>query len=250
MTKNKPSIILYDIETSPMKTATFSLYQDSIGHTNILQDWYIFCFAYKKLGESKVTSVSLTDFPKPFKADPTNDYHVVKALGDVLRSADMTIGHNHAQFDLKKANARLIFHKLAPVPKHPQLDTLKEFRKIAKFSSNRLDYLGQHLGYGGKTPTSQGLWLRALGGEAKAIDEMTRYCCGDVKLLEKIYNRILPHIQSHPHIGVMNGEDRYSCPNCGSKNLTNEKIRYSASGVKKQQVKCSDCFAYSTHPFK
>lgn len=249
MTK-KPTCILWDIETSAMKVSTFSLYQDSIHHSNILEDWYIFCVAYKKLGESKVHGISVTDDKKRFKKNPSDDYYVVKEIAKVLRDADVVIGHNSNAFDWKKLNARLIFHNLPPLPKILSVDTLKEYRKIAKFSSNRLDYLGEHLGYGGKVQTSQGLWIRALNGDPDAIDEMLKYCKGDVKLLEKIYLRLLPHMTSHPHMGAMAGKERSdSCPHCGSNHLEKVRTRYTAAGVKKQQYQCRDCNSYSTQKF-
>lgn len=242
----KPNVILFDTETSNMIVATFSLYPESIGHHDIIEDWYMFCVAYKKLGEKKIHSVALTDDPKRFKKDQRDDFYVVKTMADIIKDADVIVGHNLKNFDVKKLNTRLIKHGLPPLPKIPVVDTLKEARKIAKFSSNRLDYLGEFFGFGGKVKTSPELWMRALHGDVLAIEEMAKYCKGDVDLLEKIYLKLLPYIETHPHIGVLSGEERFSCNKCGSTKLIRHKERPTATGLMKIQCQCQKCGSYST----
>lgn len=247
-----PKIVLADIETFPMLTATFSLYPENIGHDQILQDWSIICACWKYLDKPVVYSSSILDDKEAFKESVNNDLVVVKRLRDVLQDADVVIGHNVKKFDLKKFNARLILHGLDPLPSGLLvLDTLTEVRKVAAFSSNRLDYLGKVLTGEGKLPTEKGLWLKALKGNKKAIKDMVTYCIGDVKKLEEIYIKLRPYMKNHFHSGVLHGEDRqYSCQKCGSTNLTNGKVRHTAAGVKKIQKQCKTCFGYSTHLFK
>lgn len=242
-------ILLYDIETLPMTTATFSLYPDSIQHDNILTDWSIISGAWKWLNKKTIYSSSILDDPKAFKKDVNNDLVVVKRLREIFQDVDILIGHNSKRFDTKKFNARLIYHGLEPLPSGIiQLDTLTEVRKVAAFSSNRLDYLGKHLLGDGKMETSRGLWLRVLKGDKKAVEEMLVYNKHDVKVLEDIYLRLRPYIKNHPTVSP---EDKqYTCPKCGSDDLTQAKIRYTAAGVKKAQKQCNQCHGYSTYLFK
>ena len=79
----------------------------------------------ERIGSKSVKSVSLLDDPKRFKKDRTDDYHVVKTIRDTLADADMIIHHNGDRFDIRKINARLIYHGLYPLPKLVALDTLK-----------------------------------------------------------------------------------------------------------------------------
>jgi DNA polymerase elongation subunit (family B) len=113
--KSKPKVLFLDIETSPIIATTFSLYPDSINHSNILQDWYIICACWKWSGNKKVESVS--------SLKPTEDFLVTKKLAEAIAQADIVIGHNHKKFDLKKLNSRVIFHSLPPVPSVPMVDT-------------------------------------------------------------------------------------------------------------------------------
>lgn len=241
-------ILLWDLETLPMTCATFSLYPDSINHQNIITDWSIISAAWKWLGKKTIYSSSILDDPKAFKKDVNNDLVVVKRLREILQDVDIIIGHNTKKFDQKKYNARLIYYGLEPLPSGIiQLDTLTEIKKIAAFSSNRLDYLGKHLTQSGKMETSSGLWLRVLKGDKKAVEEMIVYNKADVQKLEDLYLKIRPYIK-HPHVSP---EDRdYTCPRCGSDNLKYHCIRYTAAGVKKRQAQCGDCHGYSTFTYK
>jgi len=89
----------WDIETSHMIVTTFQLFEASPSCKDILQDWYIFCGAWKWFDSNKVHVTSVIDFPefKPFTAParyPTIDKGVVETLHRVLSEADAVIGHN------------------------------------------------------------------------------------------------------------------------------------------------------------
>lgn len=247
-----PKIILYDLETLPLVTATFSLYPDNIHHDNVLSDWSIISVCWKELGKPMIYQSSVLDDPKAFKEDVTNDMVVVKKIREVFEDAQIIIGHNSKKFDTKRLNSRLIVNGLDPLPSSiQQVDTLQEVKKVAAFSSNRLDYLGKLLLGEGKKETSKGLWLRVLKGDKKAVKEMITYNKQDVQLLEDIYLKLRPYFKTHPHLGVLHGEDRqHSCPKCGGTSLSNSKIRYTSAGVKKIQKQCNDCHSYSTFLFK
>ena len=236
----KPRIGIYDIETSLALMATFGLKVDYIPHDNIIQDWYIICGCWKTLGEKKIKSVSVMDDPKRFSKSKIDDYHVVKTLREMICSYDIIVHHNGDKFDIKKINARLIYHGLEPLPPILMVDTLKEARKIAAFTSNRLDYLGKFLGFGGKTHTSSGLWLRILSGCTKSIKEMVTYNKRDVDLLEKVYLKLLPHMKGHPNINKVG----IGCPKCGCNDVQMNGYRATRTGVIYQRFKCKLCHSW------
>lgn len=233
---SEPKVVIFDVETAPMITASFSLYPESIGHNNIIEDWFMICAAWKELGKKKVESIAIKKRGK--------DKDVVSVLRDALADADILIAHNGAKFDIKKLNTRLIYHRLPPMPRIPMVDTLKEVRKVASHSSNRLDYLGQVLGVGKKQETSHGLWLRAMSGNKEAIAEMVRYNIQDVILNEKVYNILRPYMDTHPHMGVLSGGGRLNCPKCASDNVVHWGGHVSATGVYKKKMKCNNCYGY------
>lgn len=237
----KPRIVFFDVETAPAKVATFSLKTEYIGHTNILQDWYMICAAWKEVGSKETHAVWCTK--------PTDDYKVVLKLRNVLADADIIAGHNIKNFDIKKLQARLMFHRLEPLPEIPVIDTLREIKRVSTHTSHRLDYLSSYLCGGGKMQTSHGLWLRALEGDKKAVAEMVEYNKQDVIENEKVFNVIKPFIKFPAHMGVMIGKERqFSCPKCGSDRFHKgrDKVRITAGGFERLQRQCEKCHGYST----
>lgn len=242
-----PKILLWDIETAPMVATTWTLYPKVLSHENILRDWYIICGAWKWLGERRVYAhaVEAADcqaFLGGIGGAP--DAAVVKALRDVVAEADVVVGHNGDAFDLKKLNARLIHHDLDPLPPIRTVDTLKEARKIARFSSNRLDFLAGELTGDGKIETTYGLWLRVMQGDRSALREMVRYNKHDVDVLEAVYNRLLPHMKSHPNVTLGCDAAMHSCPRCGSANVEKRGTAKTMTRVY-QRYQCQDCGSWS-----
>lgn len=243
MKTRKPKIVTFDIETTPITAYTWTLYPQVLSHDNIVQDWSIICGAWKILGEDKVYATAVKKVG--------DDYMVVKKLRDVLADADIIIGHNSDKFDIKKLNARLIYHKLPPLPPIPTIDTKKEAKKIAAFTSNRLDYLSKHLLGEGKVHVDYQLWVDVMKGSKKALREMVEYNKVDVIRDEDVYLRLMPYIKNHPHVGVLNGGSKvHSCPNCGSTKLKRNGIRPTKAGIPRQEVQCGSCGSYHRIPIE
>lgn len=234
----EPKIILYDIETSHNKAAIFRLFEDYTSHENILQERYIISVAWKTLGEKKVHSVSVLNNPKIFTKDPHNDYHVVKTFRTVLAEADVIIGHNADAYDLKFFEGRALFHGLSPLPPIPSIDTLKVAKSRLLLNSNKLDYLGKYLGFGGKVQTRNELWLRVLQGEKKAVEEMVRYNKYDVVLLEKVFMKLRPYAANHINRQLFGHTD--GCPRCGSRHVQSRGTHKAISRTYRR-FQCVDC---------
>lgn len=240
---NKLKVIIWDIETSPIVSYTWSLFPSYLPHDNIVEDWYIICGAWKELGAKKVEAVAINK--------PGDDYEVVKTLRDTLASADIIVHHHGDAFDLKKLNARIIYHGLDPLPKILTIDTKKEAKKIAAFSSNRLDHLSKKLIGIGKIHVDFDLWIKVIKGDKKALKKMVEYNKVDVIRCEEVYDVLKPYMKNHPHTGVMRGQERFgSCKCCGSDKLKKNGIRTTASGIRKQEVQCKNCHSYSLIPIK
>jgi len=241
----KPKIILWDIETSHLEVRSWSLWDKYIHHENIIEDWYIICAAYKELGKKRVHSVSLLDDPTRFGLNHKDDYHVIEHMHEVLSGADAIIHHFGDAFDIKKFNARAIYHGFDPLPSIVQIDTVKIAKSKFKFTSNKLDYLGAYFGIGKKIPTDNNLWVRCENGERKAIKEMVKYNKQDVLLLEKVYEILKPYVPARLNFNHFTS-DRV-CPTCGGNHLTINKRRLTRAG-KMIQLQCQDCGAYSSFP--
>lgn len=229
-------VILWDIETAPMIVTSWGLFKPYLSHDNILEDTSLLCAAWKTLDERTVHSISIDP------AKPRNDKGVVKKLRDVLAEADVIVGHNGDKFDLKTFNARLAYYNLKPLPPRKTVDTLKVARKYFRFTSNRLDYLGEFLGVGRKIHTDYKLWLDILlRGDEAALAKMIAYNKQDVLLLERVYKKLRPHMTNHPNQRLCNGE---VCPICGEDSLQKRGFRLTQMS-RAQAYQCQDCGGWS-----
>lgn len=245
MKKNKPpKIIVYDVETSHNILAAFQLLNKHamIPAENIIQERYMICASWKELGKKQVKAVSVLDDAIRFAADPCDDFHVIKTMRNLLCGADAIIAHYGDKFDIKMLNSRMIFHGFDPLPNIIQIDTYKIAKQKFLFNSNRLDYIGQYLGLGGKIHTSKGLWLRCLNGNKAAIKEMVKYNKQDVQLLEQVYEELAPFAPAKMNLNIF---DREACPSCGSHLVKKDGHDYTRLN-QYQRYRCKAC----GHPFR
>jgi len=234
---SKAKILVFDIETAPNLSYIWGKYeQNSIAFKH---EWYMLCFAAKWLGNKTIITSKLNDF-KSYKKDKQNDLEVVKKLWTLLDEADIVIAHNGDKFDVKKSNARFIYHGLPPPSPYKTIDTLKVARRYFKFNSNKLDDLGEHLNIGRKIKHEGfGLWLGCMNGNKTSWNNMIKYNKQDVHLLEKVYKRFLGWINNHPNMNLYQ-ESRDKCPNCGEDNLLKKGFGYKGTG-KYQRYICKSC---------
>jgi len=226
--------LFLDIETSLSVVSTFSLWPKFISHDNIIEDWHIICAAWKWEGEDGVFGELIYH---------KNDKKVVKALCAVIAEADEIVYHNGRKFDWKKFNTRVVMNNLPPVSKPRETDTLIQCRKHFSFTSNRLDYISKILGFGGKLPTSAGLWIRALKGDKVAINEMFEYNKMDVVILEQVFNRLKPYIELGYNPNIDTSTD--VCTHCSSGRLEKRGWSYTKT-TKYRKYQCKDCRGWSS----
>lgn len=242
-------ICFWDIESSPNLVTSWQINKQFISYDNIIREREIICLGYKFLGDKKVTSISLREY---------TEEEMLQQMHDLLSKADIVVHHNGDRFDLPMFNARAIKYGLDPLPPKQTVDTLKVARKHFRFNSNKLDYLGQYLGVGGKMPTRKGLWKEILAGvmyselhnedlsaETKGLlKEMEQYNAQDVALLEDVYTVLRGYITNHPNAGLHSKHD-VVCPNCGSQNVHKKGSRVTRTG-KYDRFQCQDCGAWSS----
>lgn len=210
-----PKVLIFDIETSPMEVYTWGIFDQNIGINQIKKDWNILCYSAKWLFSKEILHDRLTGS----ESKRRDDKRITKSLWKLLDEADIVVAHNGDAFDIKKANARFLFHKLDLPSPYKSVDTLKIARRNFRVTSNKLDYLCRFLGLETKIDTGGfELWVKCLKGDEEALEQMDVYCQNDVRILEELYLKLRQYDKQHPNLGVyMN--DKSLCPNCGSNKL-------------------------------
>ena len=227
----KVNRLFLDIETSFSVVATFSLWPKHIPHDNILKDWYIICARWKWEGQKKIYSS---------KTYTRNDKRVVRELSKAISEAHEIVYHNGKKFDYKKLHTRMLIHNIPPIQKPRETDTLIQARKHFSFTSNRLDYIGHVLLDKGKIKNPPNLWLEALNLNREAIDQMDKYCGGDVLLLEAVFQKMKPYIECGFNAALL--YDDVVCTSCESHNYIKYGDYFTKTAVY-QKYRCKDCLA-------
>ena len=240
MVKNKKKRLFFDIETSPNIGFFWqSGYKLNVPYTNIIKERAIICICYKWEDDSKVYSLNWDE--------NQDDKKMLEAFIEVANSAQELVGHNGDKFDLPWIRTRCLYHRIPTFPNYTTIDTLTQARSKFRFNSNRLDYIANYLGVGGKTETGFDLWKDiVLNNDKKALKAMIDYCKNDVAILEKVYKELSNYFPHKTHYGALLTGDKCSCPECGSTNLRFSQRRYTAAGTPRIQLQCNDCFKYHT----
>lgn len=234
-------VLLFDLETAPNLGFTWAKYEQNV--IDFEREWYVLCFAYKWLGESKVHAYSLPQFPL-YKKDKENDKTLIEKLHALFDEADIIIGHNSDNFDIRKANARFAYHGMKPPSPYNTVDTKKVAKRYFSFNSNKLTDLGKHFGVGQKEDTGGfETWKGCMMGDKKAWNTMVSYNKQDVALLEKIYLILLPWIKTHPSVSIID-EKIAQCPNCGSTKVIRRGMQLAVNS-KRPRYQCKDCGRWS-----
>jgi hypothetical protein len=224
-------IILFDIETAPIQAHVWQLYDTNV--VRMIRDWELMSFSWKELGEKKTHVLS--------RRTVKSEADLVKKLHEVLSGADILVAHNGNKFDIKKANAKFIQFKLRPPRPSYSVDTRAVAKRHFKFSSNKLDDLGQLLAVGRKVRTGGfDLWEDCLAGKESAWKKMEKYNQQDVRLLERVYLKLRPWISNHPSLSLLTKTPK-SCPKCGStRPMHSNGFRRTVAGAY-QRLQCQDC---------
>lgn len=229
-------VLTIDIENRPNLAYVWGLFDQNVGITQLVEPAETISFAAKWHGEKKIHFASTFHDGKE---------EMLIAAHNLLSEADVVVGYNSKGFDMKHLNREFVLAGMEPPAPYAQVDLLLVVRRQFKFTSNKLDYVAQALGLGGKTSHSGfQLWVDCMAGKQKAWDLMKKYNKQDVVITEKLYNKVLPWIPNHPAVGLYNGELEDSCPNCGGTNLSPQGKAYTAISVF-QRYQCDDCGKWS-----
>lgn len=237
-------ILFIDIETAPTVIHAWGAYD--VNAVAVQKSWYILSFSIKWSGDKKPTTYALPDFPL-YATQPENDRDLIKKLWDVLDEADLVIGHNSDKFDIKKINARMIYHNMPPPSPYKTLDTLKWLKRVAAFDINKLGHICKELGEGLKLRTGGiDLWFDCIRGDKAAWKKLKEYNARDVIITERLYLRLRPWMTTHPNITVKSGKD-FHCPACGADKMHRRGWTYIKT-YRAQRLVCTKCHRWSQGP--
>lgn len=224
-----------DIECSPNIADVWGLFNQNVSLSQLRETAKVFAFSAKLRGQDTVHFYS--------------DHHdghdgMLKAAWKWLDDADILVTYNGKQFDVKHLYRELVIAKYQPPSPVQHVDLLEAVKAKFRFASNKLDHVANELGLGGKVAhEGHTLWVKCMAGDADAWERMREYNIGDVELTERLYDRLLPWISRHPHVGLY-AESGTACPQCGAAELVRQGYALTALS-KFQRYRCSACGSWS-----
>ena len=234
----KPKILFLDIETAPIEAHVWQLYDQNVGLNQIMHDWSILSWCAKWQSSKRLIYEDVRN-----QKNKRDDKKILKHIWDLLDEADIVVGQNSKQFDIKKLNARFIINGMQPPSSYRQIDTKVLAKKVFGFTSNRLEYMADKLckkykKLKHKKFAGHEMWVECLKGNKAAWREMEKYNKHDVLALEELYNALIawdnpinfnPYHKQHGNICT-----------CGSTEFSRNRYSFSNSG-KFERVRCKKC---------
>ncbi|MGB2809125.1 MAG: ribonuclease H-like domain-containing protein [Sedimentisphaerales bacterium] len=244
--RKAPNILLLDIETAPIEAYIWEIgYGLTINHYQVKHEWFILSWAAKWLLKDEIQSDVVTSV----EAVDKDDSRICRSLWDVLEEAHIIIAHNAIKFDKRKVIARFMANGLPPFSPVQVIDTLRQSRAIAAFSSHKLDHLTKQFGLSQKDDTDFSLWVRCCEGNKEALNYMLQYNKSDILALEGLYLFLRPWMKSHPNMGVYCDHDGNICPSCGCESIDWRINEYYTPAGRYNAFRCLECGAIGRSRF-
>lgn len=238
---NGPRICTLDIETAPLQSYHWGLWDQNINLEAIGNEWSILSFSVKWLDDKKVIYM---DTGGRGAGKVRDDTELLAALWEILDEADIVVTQNGKSFDVKKINSRLLMKGFKPYSPIKVVDTKIIAKAHFSFTSNRLAWMSKHLTTTVKDSHKKfpgfELWLECLKDNPKAWAEMKKYNVIDTLSTEELYLVMLPWVQGHPNVAAYSSAEEVACPKCGSTNVQKRGRAMTQVG-EYHRFQCKDC---------
>lgn len=230
---SKIKILHFDLESAPNVAYVWGLFKETVPIQRLIETGRVMCWAAKWHGQRELIFSSEWD-----------DGHeqCIKNMHDIFAEADAIVHYNGNRFDLPVANKEFLMYGMEPPQPAKQIDLFNTVKSRFRFPSKKLDYVAQQLGLGKKTQ-HEGfeLWVKCMSGDEVAQRKMARYNKQDVRLLEKLYKKLLPWIKNHPnHALYKDNLNRPVCTNCGSHHVQSRGVEHTKTQTYRRW-NCQSC---------
>lgn len=230
-------ILFFDIENGPMTTFNWKTRADYIGHYMVKEPNYMLVWGARWRGQKRIHQGVVT----PTEARNGDDRRIIEDLANLIREADMVIGHNVDKHDLAITRGRVLVHGLEPLPPTRSIDTLKIAKRDFGLHYNGMEPLCELAGIETGKKIGMARWRKALAGDKASLDALKEYNKGDVIASEKLFDWMLPHAQ---RISRLVDGPGFSCPFCGNSTLIKRGF-YRTQVSTFQRWQCTTCNKYS-----
>lgn len=232
MSKSDLKILHLDVETAPNTAHVWGLFNQNVSIKQVIDSSYVLCWSAKWHNKKEIYFDSIRD---------SNACDMMKKMWHLLDEADAITSYNGRKFDVPTIQKEFALLGFSPPSPYHHIDLFSVVRKEFRFPSKKLDYVAQALGLGSKVKhEGHELWIGCMEGDPSCWKKMERYNKMDVKLLEKLYKKLLPWIKTHPNHALYMDTDRPVCTNCGSNRVQSRGVTHTKTQTYRRFM-CADC---------
>tara|TARA_R110000868_G_scaffold279203_1_gene539258 strand:- start:9710 stop:10492 length:783 start_codon:yes stop_codon:yes gene_type:complete len=231
MTKKR---LFYDIETSFCEGTFWRPgYNQTIHPNQILKYAQIICISWSWEGEDAIHHL---DWGLKKQCDKKLLIEFIKQLD----KADEIVAHNGDRFDIKWIRTRALFHGIEMRPSYNSIDTLKLCKAYLNLPSNKLSEVARYFNLTAKLdPGGLQTWIDIILNKSQdALDTMLVYCDGDITTLKEVYYKLRQYTRPKFNYAVINGGERFECPECSSPLVKLSKTYTTSQGTIRHNMKC------------
>lgn len=240
-------ILTLDIESAPNLAHVWQLWgQQHVGLNQLMEASHLLCVAWKWHSEDEVRfTLGQSYYRFANLLEPSKQSYYMDPLFNAVNEADAIITYNGKKYDMPKLNSAFIEHEYNPPAPYAQIDLYQVVRKVFGWPSNKLDFVAQRLlGEGKKEHEGHDLWVKCMAGDPEAWATMRAYNEQDVRITERLYDKLKPWIPNHPNVLLYTDDPSgIACTYCGSLFYQKRGPRQLATGIY-QQYRCNDCGAW------
>ncbi len=230
-------ILIYDIETGRVPAMVWWTGKQYVSYNQLREEPRIITIAYKWLGDFTVNYLTWDK--------NHSDKKMLKAFLKEYNNADMVIGQNNNRFDNRWINARAMKYGFDVNVYVKSFDIMKETKRLFRLPSYSMKYITEFLGVETKQE-HEGIkmWDKIQNGtpkeQKKYLKKMVDYNVQDIIATEDMYLSLRKYMGHKIHLGVLKGEEKFSCPNCGGLNVKLYKTTVTAAGTVQRVMICND----------
>lgn len=230
-------ILIYDIETGRVPAMVWWTGKQYVGHQQLMEEPKIITIAYKWLGEDNVYHLTWDK--------NQSDKDMITKFMKVYNKADMVIGQNNDRFDNRWVNARAMKYDLEVNTLVRSFDIMKETKRLFRLPSYSMSYITKFLGVEIKLQ-HEGvvMWDKIQFGtkeeQVEYLQKMVDYNRQDIVATEDMYLSLRKYMGNKVHFGVLNGEPKFTCPNCGSYNVKLHSTQVTPAGTVQRVMVCKE----------
>lgn len=183
------------ITTEPVINLDFVTFD--LETTNLTADFsVILCACIKPFGGEPMV-FRADEYNPNWASERSNDEAITRAIAEELAKHAIVVTHYGSKFDIPYLRAKMVKHRIMPLPPMFGIDTYAIAKPSFKVSSRRLENLARYFDLGKKHKVEGGLWVRAgMDGDIDALDEIVAHNILDCELLEKLAALSFPFARS------------------------------------------------------